>query len=493
MKRHIAAAFAVALIFVCAAALFGACDAFVFGISVATLPDNVKQLILTSDGKAPVNWNGEKLLFDSGAVVDGTLVLEPGYGLGDMTVSVYGKPLELKKESITGHYTFSFTMQHNGELTFEGAPALAPRAVYISGVGADGVFLEANGEEYELTDGNVSLQLETSATEPFTLKIYSTDYMSMPSCDAVVSPASVLVEPYFSDGRGGAVCTVPAGIGTLHVTLALGDAKGTPHVDLVGNPDDMFYAASVNGFPLVDGKFPLSAFENGEAKLTLTLTDEGQEVWDAMCADGVPLGLTVNGIPVAASASADGGNTVFTAPLKPAYEYFSDEVFNLFLFEVTTAIPETAARQNGFVRIPSDAAPDIIWEGHRGVAFVCDEQPSLIFDDAKETYYAPNGYVCFDAWVPVGKRDTVPSYSFTVYLGNSLYAQEIEIYDVDEEAEFASDTSPIKALLTSEWANSADIGNSVDLTFAYLYKVSISPELLAANEKIKLVFVYYAK
>ena len=84
MKRRPAAALVVALIVVCIAVMLGACDSFVFGITVAPLPENVKQLILTSGGKAPVNWNGEKLLFDSGAVVDGTLVLEPGYEPGGL-------------------------------------------------------------------------------------------------------------------------------------------------------------------------------------------------------------------------------------------------------------------------------------------------------------------------------------------------------------------------------------------------------------------------
>ena len=237
MKRRPAAALVVALIVVCIAAMLGACNAIPFGITVAPLPDNVKQLVLTSGGKAPVNWNGEKLLFDSGAVVDGTLVLEPGYEPGGLKLFVYGKQLTLEKD-FAGNYTFSFTMQHDGDLTFEGEPALAPRAVHITGVGADGVFVEANGKSYPLSDGNVSLELETSATEPFTLKVYSTDYMSMPSCDAIASPASTAPEPFYADGKGGAVCTFPASINALYITLALDKAKGAPRVDLVGNPGD---------------------------------------------------------------------------------------------------------------------------------------------------------------------------------------------------------------------------------------------------------------
>ena len=73
MKRHTVAVLVIALIVVCIAAMLGACNAIPLGITVAPLPKNVKQLVLTSGGKAPVNWNGEKLLFDSGAVVDGTL------------------------------------------------------------------------------------------------------------------------------------------------------------------------------------------------------------------------------------------------------------------------------------------------------------------------------------------------------------------------------------------------------------------------------------
>ena len=486
MKRRTAAALVVALIVVCIAAMLGACDSFVFGITVAPLPDNVKQLVLTSGGKAPVNWNGEKLLFDSGAVVDGTLVLEPGYEPGGLKVFVYGKQLTLEKD-FAGNYTFSFTMQHDGDLTFEGEPALAPRAVHITGVGADGVFVEANGKSYPLSDGNVSLELETSATEPFTLRVYSTDYMSMPSCDAIASPASAAPEPFYADGKGGAVCTFPAGISALYITLALDKAKGAPLVDLVGNPGDMFYTAAVDGAPLEEGKFALSAFEDGGAQLSLTLTDEGQDVWDAMSAAGTPLGMTVNGVSVTASAATADGKTVFTAPLKPAYEYFSGEVPDLFLFEVTTAIPETAAKQNGYVHVSSDAAPRIIWqEVYEGVAYSCDEQPSLIFGGDDGAYYAPGGYVLFDAWVPIGVRDTVPSHSFKAYLGAaSESAREVEIYDVDEEAKFDANTSPVKVLLTEEWKE--DTESVTYLGYLYRYKVAVSVD--RAEEELTIDFI----
>lgn len=487
MRRRLAAALVVALIVVCIAAMLGACDSIVFGITVAPLPDNVKQLVLTSGGKAPVNWNGEKLLFDSGAVVDGTLVLEPGYEPGGLKLFVYGKQLTLEKD-FAGNYTFSFTMQHDGDLTFEGEPALAPRAVHITGVGADGVFVEANGKSYPLSDGNVSLELETSATEPFTLRVYSTDYMSMPSCDAIASPASAAPEPFYADGKGGAVCTFSAGISALYITLALDKAKGAPFVDLVGNPGDMFYTAAVDGAPLEGGKFALSAFEDGKAQLSLTLTDEGQKVWDTMSAAGTPLGMTVNGVSVTASAATADGKTVFTAPLEPAYEYFSGEVPDLFLFEVTTAIPETAAKQGGYVHVSSDAAPRIIWQGHEGVAYTCDEQPSLIFGDDGSAYYTPGGYVLFDAWVPIGVRDTVPSYSFKAYLGAaSESATEVEIYDVDEEAKFDANTSPVKVLLTEEWKE--DTESVTYLGYLYRYKVAVSVDLLGAEEELTIDFI----
>ena len=484
MKRRLSAALVVALIVVCIAAMLGACDSFVFGITVAPLPENVKQLVLTSGGNAPVNWNGEKLLFDSGAVVDGTLVLEPGYEPGGLKVFVYGKQLTLEKD-FSGNYTFSFTMQHDGDLTFEGEPALAPRAVHINGVGADGVFVEANGKSYPLSDGNVSLELETSATAPFTLRVYSTDYLSMPSCDAIASPASAAPEPFYADGKGGAVCTFPAGINALYITLALDKAKGAPLVDLVGNPGDMFYTAAVDSAPLEEGKFALSAFEDGGAQLSLTLTDEGQKVWDAMSAAGTPLGMTVNGVSVTASAATADGKTVFTAPLKPAYEYFSGEVPDLFLFEVTTAIPETAAKQNGYVHVSADAAPRIIWQGHEGVAYTCGEQPSLIFGDDGGAYYTPGGYVLFDAWVPIGVRDTVPSHSFKAYSGNSTDASEVEIYDVDEEAKFDANTSPVKVLLTEEWKE--DTESVTYLGYLYRYKVAVSVD--RAEEELTIDFI----
>ena len=484
MKRRPAAALVVALIVVCITAMLGACDSFVFGITVAPLPDNVKQLVLTSGGKAPVNWNGEKLLFDSGAVVDGTLVLEPGYEPGGLKLFVYGKQLTLEKD-FAGNYTFSFTMQRDGDLTFEGEPALAPRAVHINGVGADGVFVEANGKSYPLSDGNVSLQLETSATAPFTLRVYSTDYLSMPSCDAIASPASAAPEPFYADGKGGAVCTFSAGISALYITLALDKAKGAPRVDLVGNPGDMFYTAAVDGAPLEGGKFALSAFEDGGAQLSLTLTDEGQDVWDAMSAAGTPLGMTVNGVSVTASEATVDGKTVFTAPLKPAYEYFSGEVPDLFLFEVTTAIPETAAKQNGYVHVSSDAAPRITWQVYEGVAYACDEQPSLIFGDDDGAYYTPGGYVLFDAWVPIGVRNTVPSYSFKASLGAASESAPEEIYDVDEEAKFDANTSPVKVLLTEEWKEDTE---SV-IGYFYRYKVAVSVDLLGSAEELTIDFI----
>lgn len=487
MKRHTVAVLVIALIVVCIAAMLGACNAIPLGITVAPLPENVKQLVLTSGGKTPVNWNGEKLLFDSGAVVDGTLVLEPGYEPGGLKVFVYGKQLTLEKD-FAGNYTFSFTMQHDGDLTFEGEPALAPRAVHINGVGADGVFVEANGKSYPLSDGNVSLELETSATAPFTLRVYSTDYMSMPSCDAIASPASAAPEPFYADGKGGAVCTFPAGISALYITLALDKAKGAPRVDLVGNPGDMFYTAAVDGAPLEEGKFALSAFEDGGAQLSLTLTDEGQDVWDAMSAAGTPLGMTINGVSVTASEATADGKTVFTAPLEPAYEYFSGEVPDLFLFEVTTAIPETAAKQNGYVHVSADAAPRIIWQGHEGVAYTCDEQPSLIFGDDDGAYYTPGGYVLFDAWVPIGVRDTVPSHSFKAYLGAaSESAPEVEIYDVDEEAKFDANTSPVKVLLTEEWKE--DTESVTYLGYLYRYKVAVSVDLLGSEEELTIDFI----
>lgn len=486
MKRHTVAVLVIALIVVCIAAMLGACNAIPLGITVAPLPENVKQLVLTSGGKTPVNWNGEKLLFDSGAVVDGTLVLEPGYEPGGLKVFVYGKQLTLEKD-FAGNYTFSFTMQHDGDLTFESEPALAPRAVHINGVGADGVFVEANGKSYPLSDGNVSLELETSATAPFTLRVYSTDYMSMPSCDAVASPASAAPEPFYADGKGGAVCTFPAGISALYITLALDKAKGAPRVDLVGNPGDMFYTAAVDGAPLEGGKFALSAFEDGGAQLSLTLTDEGQDVWDAMSATGTPLGLTVNGVSVTASAAIVDGKTVFTAPLEPAYKYFSGEVPDLFLFEVTTAIPETAAKQNGYVHVSADAAPRIIWQVYEGIAYTCGEQPSLIFGDDGGAYYTPGGYVIFDAWVPIGVRDTVPSYSFKAYFGNSTDAPEVEIYDVDEEAKFDANTSPVKVLLTEEWKE--DTESVTYLGYLYRYKVAVSVDLLGSEEELTIDFI----
>ncbi len=492
MRKKIA--FLAATLVFCMAAVFAACSAFVFGVTADPLPDHVRQLVLTSGGKAPIVWNGEKLLFDSGDVVDGEFVLEPGYGLGDMEVFVNGEPLTLEKKDIAGNYIFSFTIYRDTKLTFKGAPALAPRTVLITGSGADGVFLEAGGEVFGLPEGEISLELATPAAEPFTFRVYSDEYTKMPSKNvigaATLGNYSPTVEPFYADGKGGVECTFRAGINALHITLAAGKAKGAPRVDLIGNPGGMFYTAFVDGVPLTDGKFPLSSFEDGEAQLTLALTDEGQKVWDAMSADGASPGMKVNGVPVTADVLAEGGSTAFTVPLKPAYEYASGEVSDLFLFEVETAIPEAAAEQNGYAYVRADAVPAITWYVYDGAAFLCDEQPSLVFADGGGAYYAPGGYVCFDAWVPIGVRATVPSYTFKVHSGGaSGGAQEIAIYDVDEEAGFEADTSSVKVLLTSEYRNSEEIGNFM-LPYVYRYKVAVSPGLLTAEGAFTIEFVY---
>lgn len=485
------AVFAFVIIVICAAAGFAACDAFVFGITVDALPEHVEQLVLTSDGEAPVVWNGEKLLFDSGDVVDGELVLEAGYGLGDLEVLVNDESLTLEKKSITGNYIFSFTMSRDSQLTFKGTPVLKPRAVSITGDGADDVFLEAGENVFELSEGDVSLELETSATEPFTFYVYSTEYTKMPTTDLFDSSTlknySPSVEPFYSDGKGGVVCTFQPDINSLNITLELDNAKGAPKIDLAGNPDNLFYTASVDGVPLTDGKFSLSSFEDGKAQLTLTLTEGGQAAWEEM--NGAALGMTVNGVSVNASVATDGDKTVFTAQIKPAYEYFSGEICDLFLFEVKTAIPEAAAAQNGLY-IKSDTIPDIRWHVYFGIAYVCEEQPSLIFADDNGAYYAPTGYVYFDAWVPIGLRDTVPAYTFKVHFGGVYEdgAQEIDIYDVDEEARFEANTSFVKVLLTSEYKKSEEIGTFM-MPYLYRYKVAVSLDTLTAEEELEIEFV----
>lgn len=90
--------------------------------------------------------------------------------------------------------------------------------------------------------------------------------------------------------------------------------------------------------------------------------------------------------------------------------------------------------------------------------------------------------------MPIGVRDTVPSYSFKAYFGNSTDASEVEIYDVDEEAKFdANTTSPVKVLLTEEWKE--DTESVTYLGYLYRYKVAVSVDLLGSEEELTIDFI----
>ena len=90
--------------------------------------------------------------------------------------------------------------------------------------------------------------------------------------------------------------------------------------------------------------------------------------------------------------------------------------------------------------------------------------------------------------MPIGVRDTVPSYSFKTYSGNSTDASEVvEIYDVDEEAKFDANTSPVKVLLTEEWKE--DTESVTYLGYLYRYKVAVSVELLGSEEELTIDFI----
>ena len=89
--------------------------------------------------------------------------------------------------------------------------------------------------------------------------------------------------------------------------------------------------------------------------------------------------------------------------------------------------------------------------------------------------------------MPIGVRDTVPSHSFKAYFGNSTDApDEVEIYDVDEEAKFdANTTSPVKVLLTEEWKE--DTESVTYLGYLYRYKVAVSVD--RAEEELTIDFI----
>ena len=89
--------------------------------------------------------------------------------------------------------------------------------------------------------------------------------------------------------------------------------------------------------------------------------------------------------------------------------------------------------------------------------------------------------------MPIGVRDTVPSHSFKAYFGNTTDAPEVEIYDVDEEAKFDANASPVKVLLTKEWKE--DTESVTNLGYLYRYKVAISAELLGSEEKLTIDFI----
>ena len=89
--------------------------------------------------------------------------------------------------------------------------------------------------------------------------------------------------------------------------------------------------------------------------------------------------------------------------------------------------------------------------------------------------------------MPIGVRDTVPSHSFKAYFGNSTDASEVEIYDVDEEAKFDANTSPVKVLLTEEWKE--DTESVTYLGYLYRYKVAVSVDLLGSEEELTIDFI----
>ena len=90
--------------------------------------------------------------------------------------------------------------------------------------------------------------------------------------------------------------------------------------------------------------------------------------------------------------------------------------------------------------------------------------------------------------MPIGVRDTVPSYSFKAYFGNSTDAPEVEmIYDVDEEAKFDANTAPVKVLLTEEWKE--DTESVTYLGYLYRYKVAVSVDRLGAEEELTIDFI----
>lgn len=101
-----------------------ACTDLISGVTVDELPEHVERLVLRVNGETPTYWRSEKAMCDSGDVVEGSLLLEAGYTLGELKVLINGEEIELEMLS-PDRYAFSFTFHFNSKVSFEGAPELA--------------------------------------------------------------------------------------------------------------------------------------------------------------------------------------------------------------------------------------------------------------------------------------------------------------------------------------------------------------------------------
>lgn len=478
---RVGSALATAIAVCSTTALFAACETFHTDVTIGELPAHIDSVSVTCNGESPIKWEGKYYLFDYGDEIDVRVKLEDYYELGDCKMFVNGREAELDYDYNIDAYVYSFVINVDIEITFDGVPEMSSRELWFASHAADSgsgaKFITIDGweqlglkESYsfiEIIQGSISVEIPQDEGLSFTL--YSEDYRHMPTADSARAQVATIesAEPFFDGTRGGTRFVIAAAKGDGQIVLSSQDAQ--PEVASAFDPDDMFFTVTVGG-ETPDPEIGMDALIGGE--LAVELAPKGIELYRQMKAQGVPLTVTVNGTVLDdAKIVETDDSVVITAALAPAYKYADGLRNGLFNYTVSTSISEFAASDAALaVRVSDDASFGSAWGSVATVVSRAEEQQSLIYhDDEGNGYYLADGYVVFDVWVPVGTPDGIPSFTFIVESVTS------NIYDNDDQKPFLSDKSAIKIARTDSREHNIA---GLEGWFAVLYKVYVSPSRL---------------
>lgn len=475
-----------AAIAVCSsAALFSACETFHTDVTVGELPEHVKSVSITCNGESPLKWEGEYYLFDSGDKIDVKITLEQYYELGDCKMLVNGREVELTYDGVTGKYIYSFVIQNDVEITFSGTPSITARNIrFVTHSiydGSDSKFVTVDGwEELGLEESysfaeimQNPLNVEIPQGEGLSFTLYSEEYRYMPTAEAAFAQGLSSFEsaqPFFDGTRGGTRFVVSAANGNGEIVL--NSSEDLPEFESEFNPDDMFFTFTVGGETPTPEVSMNTLIDN--PLLEVTLTQNAIGLYERMKAQNVPLTLTVNGTEITdVDILETDGSVVVSAMLDPAYTYADGIANGLFGYTVSTSVSRFAASDPSLtVGLPATTTFDSSWAYLTPVVRLAEDQQYLVYSDADgDKYFATDGYVVFDVWVPVGTPTGIPSYSFTINNGTEV----IDIYYPVENPSFIVDKSPVKVARTTVRDNNID---GLEGWYAVLYKVYISPATL---------------